>query len=314
VADRTAALEGLLAQAVASPLKVDFESLKWDETPEPFDPQRLDQPLRAPTREQFQPRRPYLPGWFPGQRAARERSRAGAAAAYRQAVAAYRTAEFDRVRQLSNAHRAHERRTAVAAERARTHNAAVDRLRDDYWAGESAAIERYTRIALSGRSWPDGVQVSWRLRYRPELRQLDVECVLPGRDIVPRVRRFRYVAAVDAMRRQLVPEHELRDRYALVVAQIVLCALFDLFQVLDKEVVDVIRLDARMQVTGGGDPAMPHVASVAVSRADWTARLDEPWSGIEDPHGLVHRLGAWISADPYASVSVGPWTGLDAVS
>jgi restriction system protein len=327
VTERTVRLDALLSTALSTPLDVGFAALKRRPPAEPFDAGGLDVPLPLPRPEQFQPTVNHLPTWIPGQREARERGRTAAEAAYQRALADYRAAEFDRVRQLSVAKLHHQRRQAAAAEQVRVHNAAVDRLRDGYLARGRGAVERYARIVLSSRLWPDGVRLAWRLRYRSELCQLDAECVLPGPEVVPTVRRYRYVAAVDAIRRQFIPLAEVRDRFARFVAQAALCALADLFHGLSAEVVDVVQLNVRVADPDAppGTPR-PHLVSLAVTRAEFVGMRPAPGlrdhgaraSGASanimapgDPLAMLHRLDARVSPDPFDRVPIHPWADFD---
>jgi restriction system protein len=305
---RTEALAGLLRTVVAQPLQVSFAELKRRDVVEPFDAGGLDRPLPAPRAEEFEPSAVRLPGWVPGQRAARDRALAAADEAYRQADVEYRAAEVERVRKLSAAKLDHQRRVREASAKIREYNVAVDRLEIGYRARERVAVERYTQLVLSRRGWPAGMRVSWRLRYLRAERQLDVECVLPGPDVVPSVRRYRYAAASDAFRRQAVPTEEIRARYAAVVHQSVLCALADLFGALSADVVDVIALNARVDaVSPSGRPIRPHVVSIATARAEWAAlRLVGA-----DPAQLLRQLDARVSPDPYAAVGIEPWADFD---
>jgi restriction system protein len=300
-ANHAAALDGIWAAAKASPLHVSFGSLRRRATAAPFDANGLDVPLPAPRAEDFQPGDGHLPAWVPGQRTARERARAAAYAEYRQAVADHRAAEFDRVRRLSLARLSHQRREVAARAEVDAHNAAVDRLRAGYRERSPAAVEEFARIVLSTRPWPDGVVLRWRLRYRPDFAQIDAECVLPRPGIVPSVRRYRYVAAADAIRRQFAPPGEVRDRYNRMVAQIALVAVFDLFSGLAADVVEVVQLSGRLPDGG------PHVVSLAAARAEWEAL--RPWT---DPAATLRRLDARVSPDAYAGVPVTPWADIDA--
>ncbi|GAA0913052.1 hypothetical protein [Virgisporangium aurantiacum] len=301
VGARSAALDDLWTTALASPLHVSFGSLRRKVTAEPFDAGDLATPLAEPQPEDFQPAGATLPSWVPGQRAARERARQAAYADYRQARAEHRAAEFDRVRRLSVARLEHQQRENAIAAEANAHNATVDRLRAGYREHDPGAVEEFARIVLSARSWPDGVMLRWRLTYRPDYCQIDAECDLPGPEIVPGVRRYRYVAAADAIRRQLVPEEELRRRYDAAVEQIALVALFDLFHALAPDVVDVVRLDGRLSAPPP-EPEPPLV-SVAAARSEWDALPLR----AEPPADLLRRLDARVSPSPYDAVPVIPW-------
>lgn len=301
VGARSAALDDLWSIALASPLHVSFGSMRRKPTAAPFDAGDLATPLAEPQPEEFQPAGATLPSWVPGQRAARERARQAAYADYRQAMAEHRAAEYDRVRRLSIARLEHQRRENAVAAEANAHNATVDRLRAGYRQHDPAAVEEFARIVMSARSWPDGVMLRWRLAYRPDYCQIDAECDLPGPEIVPGVRRYRYVAAADAIRRQLVPEEELRRRYDAAVEQIALVALFDLFHALAPDVVDVVHLNGRLSAPPP-EPEPPLV-SVAAARSEWDALPLR----AEPPADLLRRLDARVSPSPYDAVPVIPW-------
>jgi restriction system protein len=300
-AARSAGLDELWPAALASPLHVSFGSLRRRVTRVPFDAGALATPLPEPLPEEFQPAEPALPSWVPGQRAARERARRAAYEEYRQALARHRAAEYDRVRHLSVARREHQRREAAEAVEANAHNATIDRLRAGYREHDAAAVEEFARIALSARSWPEGVVLRWKLHYRPDYCQLDAECTLPGPEIVPAVWRYRYVPATDAVRRQLVPAEELRRRYDATVEQIALVGLFDLFHALAPDVVDVVHLTGRLSAPPP-EPE-PYLVSVAAARSEWDA-LD---LRAVPPADLLARLDARVSPSPFDAVPVVPW-------
>jgi hypothetical protein len=298
---RSSALDDMWAVALASPLHVSFGSLRRRVTPVPFDAGNLATPRVEPRPEDFRPAGASLPAWVPGQRAARERARQAAYAEYRQAVAEIRAAEYDRVRRLSVARLEHQKREAAVTAEAHTHNASVDRLQAGYREHDPAAVEEFARIVLSARSWPEGVVLRWRLNYRPDYCQIDAECTLPGPEIVPGVRRYRYVTGSDTLRRQLVPVEELRQRYDAAVEQIALVALFDLFHALAPDVVDVVHLNGRLSAPPP-EPE-PHLVSVAAAREEWNALSLH----ADQPADLLHRLDARVSPNPYDAVPVVPW-------
>ncbi len=300
-AGRSAALDDLWVTALASPLHVSFGSLRRKVTPVPFDAGALATPLPEPLPEDFQPAGLTLPSWVPGQRAARERARQAAYAEYRQAVAEHRAAEYDRVRRLSVARLEHQRRMVAETAEANAHNTTIDRLRAGYRELDPAAVEEFARIVLTARSWPEGIVLRWKLTYRPDYRQIDAECTLPGPEIVPGVRRYRYVAAADAIRRQLVPADELRRRYDAAVEQIALVGLFDLFHALAADVVDVVQLNGRLSAPAP-EPE-PYLVSVAAARTEWDALS----LSADPPAELLRRLDARVSPSPFDAVPVVPW-------
>jgi restriction system protein len=188
-------------------------------------------------------------------------------------------------RRLSTLKRDYQRRQAVAAER----------LWADYLAGAREAVETYVRVVLTSRPWPAGFGSSWLMRYWPQSRQLDVEYELPGPDVAPRVRRQRYLSERDAMVQDFVPEAEVRQRYASVVAQTALRVLFDLFGALDRDVVDMISFNGQVWTNeeSAGQPVQRLLVSLTVTRQTWTAvRL-----GSDNPQAHLRVLNALMSFD-----------------
>ena len=239
-ADLTAELDSLLADGLATPLRFGRAQLRGLYMMEPLEVDGLDVPLEPPRREDYRP------------------------AGYRAALAGYEAAEFERVRRLSTAKRDHQRRQAAAA----------DRVWADYQAGDRDAIEELAGAVLASRPWPLGFDPSWRLRYWPQSRRLDVVYALPGTDVVPHARQYRYVADRDEIVGEPIPGPEIARRYTNVVAQTALLVLFDLFDALD---VDAVSLKGR-----------PPLVDVAVTRRRWASvRLDR-----DDPEAVLRSVAA----------------------
>jgi restriction system protein len=301
----TTALDQLFSTALAYPVDAGFRALKRPAVEEAFDAHGLDRPIPAPSIEDFLPASGHLPSWLPGQQASRERARGAAEAEYEQALAEHQTAEYDRVRRLSVAKREHQRRQAAHTARARAQHAEVDALARRYHEGDPIAVEEYSRFVLARRSWPPQFAPLWRVRYRPELCQLDVEGELPPPELLPRFRSYRYLPARDTFHRQPVPPRELNDRYGRLIAQTTLCALVDLFSTSSPRVVDVIQLNGRVtaEAAGTGLPVRPCLVSIAVGRNEYDA-LDP--SGA-DPLALLARVDGRLSERPLLLAAVQPW-------
>ncbi|GIJ46424.1 hypothetical protein Val02_33100 [Virgisporangium aliadipatigenens] len=299
------ALDRLFSTALAHPVDAGFRALKRPVVEEPFDAHGLDRPIAPPSREDFLPAAGGLPSWLPGQQASRERARSTAEAEYEQALAEHQAAEYERVRRLSLAKREHQRRQSAHTARARAQHAEVDALARRYREGDPVAVEEYSRFVLARRSWPPQFAPLWRVRYRPELCQLDVEGELPPPELLPRFRSYRYVPARDTFHRQPVPPREINERYRRLIAQTTLCALVDLFSTSAAEVVDVIQLNGRVtaEAPGTGLPVRPCLVSVAVARNEYDAL--EPAGA--DPLALLARVDGRLSERPLLLKPVQPW-------
>ncbi|HST66510.1 MAG TPA: hypothetical protein VLM05_15095 [Mycobacteriales bacterium] len=155
--------------------------------------------------------------------AAYERRLAAARAAYERAVADYEKAEAERQRRFADARQRYAARLAEERLRVDEHNRSVDAFAAAWRRREPAAVGRYLTMVLEAvplpRDFPRAVSVEETVvRFR-----------LPGPDVVPAVAAFRYDAGTDEQLDLPRPAEEIGALHRLVVAQVVLLCLRDLF-------------------------------------------------------------------------------------
>ena len=152
-----------------------------------------------------------------------QRRLAAARESYAAAVADWEKAEAERERRFADARRRYASRLAEERLRVDEHNRSVDAFAAAWRRREPEAVGRYLAMVLDAvplpRTFPRAVSVE----------ETVVRFELPGPDVVPAVREFRYDAGTDEQPEVPRPAAEVAALHRAVVAQVVLLCLRDLF-------------------------------------------------------------------------------------
>lgn len=156
-------------------------------------------------------------------RAGHQRQVEAARAAYEQAVADHERAEAERQRRFADARQRYAAQLAQERLRVDEHNRAVDAFAAALRRREPDAVGRYQRMVLSAvplpRDFPRAVDADGSVvRFRS-----------PGPEVVPAACAVRFDEATDELREIPRPAGEIAALHRLVVAQVVLLCLRDLF-------------------------------------------------------------------------------------
>lgn len=152
-----------------------------------------------------------------------QRQLATARASFAAAVADYEKAEAERQRRFADARQRYASRLAEERLRVDEHNRSVDAFAAAWHRREPDAVGRYLAMVL------DAVPLPWGLPRAVSVSETVVRFALPGADVVPAVREFRYDPGTDEQAGIPRPAGEIAALYRLVVAQVVLLCLRDLF-------------------------------------------------------------------------------------
>jgi restriction system protein len=187
VESQVSEVETLLVASLRTQPEIDFAALRKAYEPSPFAPGALGQPSPAPQWENFEPPPPGPLGGLLGGRARYERERAGATQRFEGAKREHRDGEGQRLRALEKALNSYDAQVTELRKEAQ----AVDALERDFRAGVPDAVEEYFHLVLSQSPYPEDFPEQYRVAYRPEPRELVVECDLPTRDVIPKVRGYK---------------------------------------------------------------------------------------------------------------------------
>jgi len=226
------ALTHILHSGVRRSAKIDLRAYYRTVSPPLFDAGPLAQPSPRPRWQDFEPPAPGALSSLFGGRSRYDQAMDAARRQFGDAEARWKAQELKRRRSLAEAQARYENR--VAAERAACddHNRKVSVEMAALADRQRASVERYLEQVLSRMPMPSSFPRRAEVAYNPGAEQVVVQVQLPGTDVVPAVKSYRYVQSglnADTMPETRRPEKEVKELYRDVVAQVALLAVRDLF-------------------------------------------------------------------------------------
>ncbi|QBS43926.1 restriction endonuclease [Nocardia sp. CS682] len=191
-------------------------------------------------------------------------------------------------------HQAEEQgRAEVAAE----HNARVEELRQGVEARDPALIAEVFELFLEASQLPTELPIDADVAYQPEARRLLVVRRLPGIDVVPAEREFRYVRTRDEIVPTPRPAKEVRQMYTDLLAQLVLLTMRDAFAVQPTTLVCEVAVNAQVAGTdkATGRPTDLCLISVSATRDQFSGFILTELSPVD----CLRHLNALVSPHPW---------------
>lgn len=300
---RATALREILAAGLRDPVRIPFAALRRQPALRPFEPGPDERAEKPPRWEDYAVPEPS--GLRRLLQAKEIEARRNAAhARFARDEAAYKRREEERVFRLRQRRNRHAVEMAVLRRRAEAENARIDELEVGYRVGHPDAVREYVGLVLSHRRLPDGVPAKVDVRYQPESSRLSLVFDLPGPGVIPAVVGYRYVRTRDAIDERARPLNERKQRYADLVAQLVLLRLNDAFATCSGDLVSEVAIAALVPIRdrATGWPARPCLASVVTTRACFS---ELHLADLSPPEAL-ERLGARLSPAPSTSTPPAP--------
>lgn len=324
VARWVAILDGLLVEGLSRAARVDLQRFKRTFAPSAFDPGSLAVPAQRPEWRQFEPAAPGILSTLVG---GRERHKAAVSRArwqFDEAVASWEKQELDRQHGLAQARAVFDarmaRERAECSERNRRIDAEIAALNER----RRPSVERYCEQVLSRLLLPPQFPRRAEVAFNPDAEQVVVQLQLPGTDVVPTAKAFRYVQSgqnADTILETRRPDSEVKRLYRDVIAQVTLLAIRDLFDADERlrEVAFNGHVDSINPATGRQE--YPCLISLDVERTVF----EELVLDRVKPADCLPHLRARVSEHPYALKPIEPILvfdlskfafieGLDAVS
>ncbi|WP_285746494.1 restriction endonuclease [Lentzea sp. NBRC 105346] len=304
VQERVKAFESVLANGVRRRAHIGFDALRIDPSFPPFQPGQIAVAIRPPDWAYFAPPEPtgLMAKMFGGakhQQLVQQRQ-----ADYHQACADHAAREQARQAALAQAeHRYHQRAQAHQAKAAQA-NAEVDRLEQGFTARLPEAIEDYFELVIESSPVPDDVPVDVEVAYQADARRLYVIRELPTVDIVPEAQEYKYIRTRDETDVKARPVKEIRQRYADLVAQLVLLTIRDVFDVHPRDLVNEVAVNAHVSTRNKatGQPERPCLVSVTATRENFEQLVLTEL----DASACLRHLNALVSPHPHDMEAVRP--------
>lgn len=303
VRNRVAELEGVLVAGASRRGQFTFAKLRLPFQPRQFSPGALGIPGQPPRWEQFAPppasamSRLFAKGTV-------QRAQDEARARFAHATGLFQQQEQQRMAALARAEAEHA--TAERERRAEIdqHNAKVDQLERGVLASSPEAVEDYCELLIESSPLPADLPVDVEVAFQPDARKLLVIRELPGVDAIPETREFAYVRSRDETAEKPRPQKEIRQRYADLVAQLVLRTMRDAFQIRPDNIIDEVAVNGHVSTRNKatGQPERPCLVSVSATREQF-----ENFVLTElDPAECLRHLNALISPHPWDLEAVRP--------
>ncbi|GGN82337.1 restriction endonuclease [Actinoplanes lobatus] len=319
-----AILDGLLLEGIRRTARIDLQRFKRTFKPSAFDAGSLATPAQRPEWRQFEPAAPGMLSTIFG---GRERHAAAVSRARRRfddAMAFWEARERDRHQHLVQARAAFDARMAREQAECAEHNRQIDAEIEAFSERRRPSVERYCEQVLSRLLLPPDFPRRAEVAYNRDAEQVVVQLQLPGTDVVPTAKTFRYIQSgqnADTIVETKRPDSEIKRLYRDVIAQVTLLAIRDLFDADEhlREVAFNGHVDSINPATGRQE--YPCLISLDVERA----AFEELVLDRVRPADCLPYLRARVSEHPYALMPIEPILvfdlskfafieGLDAVS
>lgn len=278
---------------------IDFEQLKKEVPAVELGPDA--EPLPVPHWDEYAPRALGFVSRLLG-RGRGHTSEPEAEAAYANALERYRHDEAARQQRIDAMERVHQDTNATDLKRARDHNASIEDFKKRVLAAEREAVTKYfVRVfgsIVDRSSFPRGR----RLAYVPESKLLLVEWHVPGTDVIPREKEYRYQKLTDSVGvHKWRSVAEVREIYQQLLAQMALRAANTAFGTDPARLVNTVIFNA---VAAHDDDAGPCLLTMSTSRKHFSRlNLDD----LDNAMDLARRhCGATVSAYPDELAAVTP--------
>lgn len=298
-------LESLLQETLEVDDFIAFETLKESSAAPRFDPGALGVAVPPPVWESFAPQEPTGIGkMMRGAKANYEQQVAEARLRYESAVRDRALQEEQRTKALAEAQEQHRTEVANLQTATERQHLEIDVLKSRFEANDPQAIVHYFTMVLEASSYPEPFPRHFRMAYVPESRQLVLEYELPSFDVIPDVAEYRFLKTKGEITTKVRPMGQRKTLYALVVSQVAVRALHEIFEADRGSRVETVVFNGYVTTTdkATGKEVQPHLVTVRTTRDSF---MEIDLSRI-DPEACLKGLKASVSRNPAELAPVRP--------
>lgn len=209
----------------------------------------------------------------------------------------YARTEREREQKLAAAEARYAEESAARDREVAEQNEALDQLIAGLGYGTVDAVQEYVSIVLANSVYPEWLQVSHSAEFDPTEAELSMRVVIPGPDVVPAVKHFKYTKATDEITPVAATQKDTKDRYAALTHNIALRSLHEVFEADRRALIRSVSLELGAETISPATGQPTYVPFVAVAaRRDEFENLD--LSAVV-PAATLEHLGAAVSKNPY---------------
>lgn len=307
VTQRVEELQGILVRGLSRSAYVNVVALKRTVSVPPLDLGVDKHAQPAPQWEEFAPRQPGPIGRLFGGEVRHQHLLRRAQAEFEREQSAHGQRETQRQRRVAERRQAHAAEEDRARRSVEEHNASIDALACGLHARDREAVEQYFRLVLERLPLPKDFPRTAEVTYSDQGEQAVAQIELPGRAVVPTVRAYQYVRSKDEEREQPRPAKEIGELYRLVVSQIALLCVRDLFD--SDQKLQSVSFNGHIRATNPatGQREYPCLISLSVPRTMFGQLVLSEVT----PERCLRHLNALVSPHPYDLEPITPIVDFD---
>lgn len=282
-------LENLLKGALAKDSFIDLDSLKMTPRISAFD-------RNKPERRSYLPKQPSgLGSLMPWKKKAYERQ-------YEAAEAKFREDHHDYLEALNE----HQIKVDQEQAEVNAHNEEIERYKQDFAAGNPIAIAEYFGLILEKSAYPDGFPKQVDVAFAAESETLRIDFALPALDVIPEANSYAYDRLRDEISETKMPRKQRAQLYALILAQISLRTIHEVFTADRTNKTDNIAFDGYVDGINPstGQPGRFCLVALKITRQQFDS-LD---LRQVEPRACLQGLNARLSSKPDQLLTVPPMT------
>lgn len=177
--------------------------------------------------------------------------------------------------------------------------------------GGEAEFSSAVEAVLADSGYPAAVAVRSKAHYKPEARELLVDCELPRQDALPAITGYQYIKSKKELRPTPRKGTDSRRLYGRLVARVALRVIREALDASPPGLVDTVAMNGHVSAVdrATGKPIRPCLISVVAERGPLDdLHLDSPEL---DPQLCLGHLNAIVSPHPYDLEAVRPVVQFD---
>lgn len=225
-------LNSILQIGLKENLRLNFSSLKV----KPAIPNFLHEKneMREPQPLLWNDFKPSSPYWFlnlfPCIKLKFEKKLIEAQENFNQSLLSYKKNEELKKLEIERRQMEHQKLIDIEIKKAHEKNSPIDQFEESYKSFDKSSIELYCQIILEMSPYPEEFPVIVLTQYFSESKQLIISYELPKyENVVPKEKQFKYIKTNDEVTNTKATETSRKLLYNLIVSQIVLRSIHELF-------------------------------------------------------------------------------------
>jgi restriction system protein len=307
LAARVAVLESVLVSGLDRNPRMDLLAMRRRDELPPLDLGTLGEQVPLPLWRNFEPPALGVVSGLFGGKARHEQQIAQARREFERAQHEHRQAEAAREQQVQEVRAHHDGKVREHQAQAAERNARLTAIAAGVGERDRESVQGYLELVLARVPLPEGFPNQVEVAYSPRGEQAVVRFELPPVDIVPTTLSYTYVSTLPELREKPRPPAQVAQLYRLVVSQVALLHMRDLFEA-DAEL-DNVELGGHVHSINPatGQREYPCLISVAVDRDAYVSL------NLRDvrPDVCLRHLNAVVSHHPDQVEAITPVRNFD---